>query len=348
MRRAFVLASLLLSACSLFAPQPAVDLRTVPGALGSARVERSMREGDAVSLANELSHAITGIETVFGHTFNDQPKVVFFSSSDTFALGTKQVLGYSNEIAAMVANRYGAIFDRDSETIAVNGAAVTADRLDSLLTHELTHNMAHQLSNGADLPVWFDEGLATRLELDALPQRERWPEQYALAARAVALTGRTALGDVTTLAGWHDTFGRIGAPLYSYAWQAEQLMEERVGWAGVVSLLGDVAGGATLADAYAKRSGETLAALEARLKADVGPIIVTKKSESGDAMWSLFTAAPRMPALVTIAGQSTYVVTFTVETDEWGVYRGTFGSTAPRGTYRISGAGASATIDTRP
>ena len=49
---------------------------------------------------------------------------------------------------------------------------------------------------------------------------------------------------------------------------------------------------------------------------------------------------------VTISGNSSYVVTFTVTTDDLGIYRGTFGSTAPPGAYIVSAAGASAEITT--
>jgi hypothetical protein len=347
--RIFAAASvLLLGACSLLAQQPSVDLRPVPATYASVRVERATREGDAIAIVNELTRAIANVERVFARPFADQPKVVYFSSSDTFAQGTQQVLNYSRDMAAMVAGRYGAIFDRDTQVIAVNGGAATQDRIVALLQHELTHQMERQVSAGADLPVWFDEGIATQLEIDALPDSERWPDQYALAARAVAAMRPTRLSEVTSLQGWHDTFGRVGTPLYSYAWQAVALMEEQVGWNGLVGILQDVADGESLTDAYRSRSGEGIADLETRLAKNVAPMIVTKQAESGEALWSVFTGAAGQPTLVTISGNSTYVVTFTVATDEWGIYRGSFGSTAPRGSYFISAAGAKGLIDTRP
>jgi len=230
---------LLLGACSLFAPQPSVDLRPVPATYANVRVERATREGDAIAIVDELTHAIANVEKAFANPFADQPKVVYFSSSDTFAQGTQQILNYSSEMAAMVAGRYGAIFDRDTQVIAVNGGASAPDRIIALLTHELTHQMVRQVSGHADLPVWFEEGVATQLEIDALPPSERWPDQYALAARAVAAMRPTRLSEVASLEGWHDTFGRVGTPLYSYAWQAVALMEEQIGWNGLVEMLND-------------------------------------------------------------------------------------------------------------
>ena len=49
---------------------------------------------------------------------------------------------------------------------------------------------------------------------------------------------------------------------------------------------------------------------------------------------------------MTIGGRSSYAVTFTVGTDDLGMYRGTFGSTAPPGTYQISAAGGRAELVT--
>jgi len=62
--------------------------------------------------------------------------------------------------------------------------------------------------------------------------------------------------------------------------------------------------------------------------------------------WTLFTGEPLVPSAVSISGNSTYVVTFNVTTDDIGIYRGTFGSTAPVGTYVVSAAGARAEITT--
>jgi hypothetical protein len=105
--------------------------------------------------------------------------------------------------------------------------------------------------------------------------------------------------------------------------------------------------GATFESAYEGRARESLADLETRERGASGPAIVVDRDATGDAHWTLLAAADHETE-VAISGASTYVVTFTVRTDQWGLYRGSFGSTAPRGVYVISAAGAQTKFDTRP
>jgi len=110
-------------------------------------------------------------------------------------------------------------------------------------------------------------------------------------------------------------------------------------------MLASVSAGQNLAEAYRSKAGETLVQLEARLES-VQPAIITRTRPAGDVEWTLFAGMPLASSAVSISGKSTYVVAFTVTTDELGIYRGSFGSTAPLGAYVLSAAGARAEITT--
>src|SRR5207244_5210064 len=60
--------------------------------------------------------------------------------------------------------------------------------------------------------------------------------------------------------------------------------------------------------------------------------------------------APDSAVVIRISGERGYDLAFTVRTDDLGMYRGSFGSTAPAGRYSIdateSGAHALATMET--
>ena len=58
------------------------------------------------------------------------------------------------------------------------------------------------------------------------------------------------------------------------------------------------------------------------------------------------TGTPLTRVSVRIAGGASYSLTFTVITDAFGMYRGSFGSTAAPGAYLVSAAGASASFST--
>jgi hypothetical protein len=202
--------------------------------------------------------------------------------------------------------------------------------------------MVREASATRHLPAWFEEGIATLAE--RRPERERWAEQDALVGRAIASLRRATFAQTESLEGWHALFPRVGESLYSYAGQAVKLMRSRIEWRGVLQLLAAVSAGQTLAEGYRATSGETLSALEERLVA-VESAIISRPSESG-VEWTLSTGQARAPADVTIVGTSTYTLRFTVTTDDLGIYRGTFGSTAPPGTYLVSASGARAELST--
>ena len=264
-----------------------------------------------------------------------------YATRAAFANGLTDIFDYSEGSATLTATHHGGIFDRATSTIMLSLEAIGSYGLAPVLEHELTHQMVREAS-AMHLPAWFAEGVATLAERRM--EGARWAEQDALVGRAIASLRRATFAKTETLDGWQALDASVGENMYSYAAQALTLMRSRIEWRGVLQLLEAVAAGRTLADAYQVTSGETLSALEARLAA-VEPAIISRPSASG-AEWTLSTGQVRAPADVTISGASTYVVRFIVTTDDLGMYRGSFGSTAAPGTYFVSASGARAELRT--
>jgi hypothetical protein len=322
----------------------AADLRTVPAVGADAQADRALSDADVARHARTIDRSAEYVEALFERPFALRPKILLFASRASFSEGLSGRFDYSEGASTFLAANHGGVFDPATYTIAMNLEALGVGGLAPTLEHELTHLMVREATAARPLPTWFEEGIATLAERQpaATP---RWLEQEALVARAIAASRRVSLTQVGTLEGWYETYPRFGDPLYGYTAQAVGLMRARLQWPGVLEMLASVSAGQDFAEAYRSRAGETLAQLEARLVA-IAPAIVTRTRPAGDVEWTLFTGAPRAPSTVTISGNTTYVVTFTVTTDDLGIYRGSFGSTAPPGGYIVSAAGARAEITT--
>jgi hypothetical protein len=322
----------------------ATDLRTVPAVGADAQADRAFSDADIARLARTVDGSAEYVEALFQRPFAQRPKVLLFATRASFSDGLSGRFDYSEGASTFLAANHGGVFDPATYTIAMNLEALGVSGLAPTLEHELTHLIVREATAARALPTWFEEGIATLAERQPAGT-PRWLEQEALIARAIAASRRVSLAQVGTLEGWYETYPRFGDQLYGYTAQAVGLMRARLEWPGVLEMLGSISTGQDFAEAYRSRAGESLAQLEARLTA-VAPAIVTRTGTAGDVEWTLFTGTPRVPSTVTISGNTTYVVTFTVTTDDLGIYRGTFGATAPPGGYIVSAAGARAQITT--
>jgi len=313
------------------------DLRSLPAARADARVDATVSDADVAGLAAAVERSVEYVEGLFEHTFREPPRLVVFGTTASFSTGLSDIFSYSEGDVARSASSYGGLYDHATSTIAVNLQAVAADDRASTIEHELTHYVVREITGARPLPAWFEEGIATLVERHQ--GASRWPEEDALVGRAVATSGRITLEQVESLADWHAAYPRFGQSLYQYAKAAVSLMRAHVGWPGMLGMLAAVAGGQTFADAYRAAAGESVSDLDSRIRQDRAPSLVWRRLPNGDAQYTFLGSARLAEEKVTIGGKSSYAVTFTVGTDDLGMYRGTFGATAPPGTYQISAAG---------
>ena len=324
-----------------------VPLVSLPSQRADVRVEVTVAGSDTLALALAVDRSVARVETLFGRTFTARPRVIVFGSAPSFSTGARELFGYSAETADRVANTYGGIFDRATATIAVNWSASGSQRMSAAIAHELTHLMIREATGGKDIPAWLDEGIATLVEQDAAgPSIATADEQ--LSGRAVAATGAITLQQLETVADFHTAYARLDRPLYAYAAYATRRVGERIGWEGILGALAAAKGSESFDTAYVIAGNETISALSQRIAADTSSAIVATGAldANGDERWSLFAGTPDIEVQVSITGAMGYHVTFTVRTDSLGMYRGSFGSTAPAGTYLVRAAGTSATLTT--
>jgi hypothetical protein len=322
------------------------DLESLPAARADARVDGTLTDTDRADLTRAVERSVEHVEELFEHRFVARPKLVIFGNTALFNAGLAELFDYSEGNATLAGSNYGGIYDHTTSTIAVNLQTVGPDARAETLEHELTHYMVRELTASQHLPAWFEEGIAMIAQRHA-GSAGRWPEEEALIGRALATSERISLPRLETLQNWHETYPRFGQALYLFAENAASQVRARIGWRGVLDLLGTVADGRSFADAYRAASGETVGDVDVRLRQDRAPQLISRALPGGGAQWTLFTGKPLTEEKVTIgATAAAYHVSFTVSTDDLGLYRGTFGSTAPPGVYVVTAAGARVEIST--
>lgn len=324
-----------------------VPLVSLTSLRADVRVELTVPGYEAAALPARVDRAVERVEHDFGRSFIARPRILVFGTPQSFARGASDLFGYSADTAAYAAATYGGVFDRPTSTIALNWSSAGAARLGAAVEHELVHLMVREATAAHDIPVWFDEGVATLFEERAMGMT--WTDEETMVGRGLAASGRVAFDDLATLSGWHAAYARTGRPLYAYAAHAVRAMAERGGWNAVVRLLEAVGAGERFADAYQRVSGESTAALERRfVTASARPELTasTARDANGNVGWTLFTGTAGAAVAVAIDGANGYRVTFTVTTDAFGIYRGSFGSTAAPGWYTVRAAGLAASLST--
>jgi len=218
----------------------------------------------------------------------------------------------------------------------VSFQSTSGSNLPRLLAHELTHLATREIvGTDAVVPAWLEEGLAAEIEAgDAGIDKDS-----QLAARSLIANAPRTLDTITTLADWHREYAKLGTALYAVSAETVGAIETTIGRDGMFSLLAEVGRGASFADAYRARSGESLDEFVARfttalaLRASV--TVGTVPDSSGNLPWTLTGFAPNSDVRITISGKS-YDLGYSVRTDGIGMYRGTFGSTATAGSYTLT------------
>ena len=327
-----------------------VPLSTVLTVRADVRVESGIPAPEVVRLATTVDGATARIEQVFGRPFSTKPRILVFATRASFARATRELFGYSPETAASVAASYGGVFDPQTLTIAVSWQSTAGANVSDLLAHELTHLATREIvGHDATLPAWFEEGLAAEMQAGAAGV----DADARLAARSLLANAPQTLDAVTTLAQWHKVYAKLGVGLYAISAEAVSAIETRIGRGAMFAMLAEVGSGARFEDAYRAHAGEALDEFIARFTGDLARTptaqVGTTFDGSGNLSWTLGAFAANSDVRVTITGSS-YDLAFTVRTDGTGMYRGSFGSTAPLGMFTLTAqsatAHATASIDT--
>jgi hypothetical protein len=321
-----------------------VPLRSLTTSRADVRAEDALAVSDTAALAGGIDRSVERVETLFGRSFSSRPRIILFATPASFATGANELFGYSAATAAYVAATYGGIFDRSTLTIAANWSASSGERMNAAIAHELTHLMIRDLTGGNEIPTWLDEGLATLVEQED-PSGVVWVADEALAGRALATSHAVSFASVSALSDWHSAFGTFGRPLYGFAAEAVREMRARVDTTGLVRILTDIGQGTRFAIAYLATAHESVDALEQRLSTGAAPTIVASDVDaSGLVRWTLYAGPADDTIGVAISGDLGYRLAFTVRTDRFGTYRGSFRSPTSAESYTVRAAGAQVSL----
>lgn len=352
-------------ACAQLAPKeaPSFCLSLAPG-VGSVALERDValallrqRLGDAVRrvgmappdlwvedavsapsadrLREVLQEDMAAVRAYFGRDFTRVPAVFVFATRGSFAAVLERHFGYPAPVSARLAAQSGGLLVTGLDAIVINAENVLGGgRPPTILRHELAHVLLHELAGDTAMPAWLDEGLATLIERAGTDDRERF------VALSIAADRRVSLDSLADPSAWLGRNEALLGHAYGIAAGAAGMLVDRVGPGSLVPLLEALGRGVPLADAYAARSSESLAAFVAAfpsraLAASCGRgIVATAPGADGLTIYQLYGFPPNAAVSVTADRAATHLA-FSVSTDAVGAYAGTLGGTMPPGVYRV-------------
>ena len=312
------------------------DVRRVGTAPPDLWVEAGVPPASADRLRSVLLADMAAVRAYFGRDFGRVPAVFVFATRGSFAAGLERHFGYPAGPAARLAAQSGGLLVTGLDAIVINAENVLGARSLTILRHELAHVLLHELAGDTTMPAWLDEGLATLIERTGTGADDR----ERLVSLSIAAERRISLDSLADAGGWLSRNEALAGHAYGVAAGAAEILVDRVTSSGLVPLLEALGRGVPLADAYAARATESLAAfIEAfpsrALAASCGRGIVTSApGPDGLTIYELYGFPPKTAVSVTVDRTGTHLA-FSVSTDSAGTYAGTLGGTMPQGVYRV-------------
>lgn len=334
----------------------ALFLETVRTGSADLRVEIAIGEADRVAIVAAIERDVPAVEREYGHPFTLRPVIQVFALTGTFEQAVQQLYGYPPQVARSLGGAGGAM-DRTSGTIVINWQRLAADRPITIIRHELSHLMVRQIVGvDASVPAWFDEGLAT-LSQYALGAQATAGVDADYVANALLSTQRLSLAQLVTTESWLRASATAGAATYAVAGSAAATVRGDVGQQGLRRILELTGSGRSFEDAFALVTQRSVASFAAGLGERVGDraapeIAVGAGADAqGNVPFAVRGFPPGKAIELVIDGTSTqgqpYHVLYPLTADGNGTALGTFGSTAPPGTYALrarSGAVTAAAV----
>ena len=327
---------------------PTIDLETRTYDSGGVRVvvDASVDEAMARTVVATAGADRRAVEAMLGVPLARTPTVYVIGSRDSFARVLERSFGQSALAAAALASAHGGVAFPDRASVVLNRENLGSGPL-TIVRHELTHLLVHQLAGDADLPAWLDEGLATLAERDASGDPIA---ELRDAARTSALLSRgvitlTALGSPE---GWLADAGGADGGSYTVSVEAVRMLRDRLGDGGLSRLLLDArTDGFT--DAFGASVGMSPADFERAFSADEARahsgLRLATRTDGEPTRWAVAGVTPGTTVHITIDGDG-YHVAFDVALGPDGVYEAVFGGTAPRGSYTLTASHGGATVTT--
>ena len=299
-------------------------------------VEDGVPAVNADRLRSILQSDMIAVQAFFGRDFGRVPAVFVFATRGSFAVALERQFGYPPGPSARLAAQSGGLLITGLDAIVINAENVLGGRSLTILRHELAHVLLHELAGETTMPAWLDEGLATLIERGDVGADDR----DRLVSLSLAVDRRISLDSLADSGQWLSQNEALAGHGYGIAAAAAQMLIDRVTPAGLVPLLETLGRAVPLADAFAARAPESLAAFIAAfpsraLASSCGRgIVASAPGADGLTIYDLYGFPPNAPVSVTVDRASTHLA-FSVTTNAIGTYAGTLGGTMPLGVYRV-------------
>ena len=319
------------------------------------QLDRLIGTGDAERLRTSVTADLVAVQAYFGRTFVTPPTIFVLATSSGYADALRELLGYTQANAAALSLQSGGLYVSDPSVVFVNWSYRGRGPL-LVLRHELTHVMVREIVGRETMttPAWVDEGLATLVQNTARPAPTS-PDTAAPIALALLAQRRVTLDDLDSLAEWPARNSALGGHAYDVSEKGIRELLRHVSLPVLLRILSAQRSGDTFSEAYTQITGEpygTFIESFARKVAACTPAIsVGSPRANGDLSYLASGFGPKQKVHLTITGLA-YQLGFDVETDQHGLYAGTFGSTAAVGLYEIRASDGTASsprmaMDTR-
>jgi EAL domain-containing protein (putative c-di-GMP-specific phosphodiesterase class I) len=308
-------------------------------------VEAAIGGADAARIRAAVAGDVAEVERMLATSFERQPAVYVFATRASFAFALQRSFGQSGTDAGMLAAANGGVAFPRQGAIVINWESARADASLSVVRHELTHLLVHEIAGvESELPAWFDEGLASLAAREVpstdvlLAPNELMPARDASATLALLAQGTASLSALSSPADWSIRNAQLDGRGYAVAAEAVGMLRASGGFDGLRTLL-ERSRAVGFGQAFGEMRGESVAdfaaAFPARFASTHAELRLQQAPRGSSVEWSVSGVRPHSAIAVTIDGAD-YHLEFEAQSDRDGVYSAVFGGTVRAGEYSIT------------
>ena len=315
---------------------------TFSGASAEVYAETTIGAAGTQAVVVEVDADTAQIEKTYARTFAGRPAVYAMGSSTTFFTAIHTV-GGSTSTTPSWAGGLCICGAPHPDWLFVDWQSQRDRAQLTVVRHELTHVMEHQIVAGTFIPAWFDEGNA-RLEEFTISGTEWWAEvQRYRAVSMDALGSLFTLADLTSGFAWSQRSEAEAKYQYAVAAIAVQFLRADVGMAGERLIFDLMAQGRTFDEAYRNVAGRSVAEFSAGFAARVRRLtfrwpglVAVPGSQSGSGLTFIAWGLPANAVIRYAIGGTSSSRQLTETTEAYGSFWTYIDNSWPAGLYTIT------------
>jgi EAL domain-containing protein (putative c-di-GMP-specific phosphodiesterase class I) len=301
-------------------------------------VEGTIGYEDATRISAAVSGGVAGVQQMLATSFERKPDIYVFATRASFAFALQRSFGQSATDAGMLAAANGGVAFPRQGAIAINWESVRDDTSLSVLRHELTHLLVHEIAGvETEIPAWFDEGLAS-LAAREVSSSDLPGARDASATGALLAQGTASLSALSSPVDWTIRNAELDGRGYAVAAEAVDILRASSGNQGLRTILQrarTVGFGQAFGEARGESVADFAAAFPARFASEHATPRLRQVPRGSSVEWSVSGVRPNSPITVMIDGAD-YHLEFDAQSDRDGVYSAVFGGTVQAGEYSIT------------